>query len=313
MNNASFFRCVQLTKRELIVDFYSFLNTAKIVIFDGAMGTELDKRGCLGRCDSNLLHPEAVIDIHREYFRSGSHVAITNTLTMNRIYIETHNLEVKVAEVNRLGAKLAKSAAGNNGYVLGNLSSTGQLLEPYGTYKEIKIYATFKEQASYLLETGVDGFIIETMFDLREALCALRACKEVSTLPVIVSITFHTELDGGRTIMGNSAEECALSLTDEGADVVGTNCGDLDPMQMAKVVSILRSSTSVPILAEPNAGKPKLKDSTTIFDMEPEPFSVGVLECCRAGARIVGGCCGTSPEHIKALSTLMLKEFSSTV
>ena len=295
------------------MDFYSLLNTAKILFLDGAMGTELDKRGCLGRCDSNLLHPESVIDIHRDYFRSGSHAVITNTLTMNRIYIETHNLEVKIAEINRAGAKLAKIASGNNGYVLGNLSSTGQLLEPYGTYKETEFHAAFKEQASYLLESGVDGLIIETMFDMREALCALRDCKEVSTLPVIVSIAFHTELDGGRTIMGNSAEECPLRLTDEGADVVGTNCGDLDPMQMAKVVSILKLSTSVPILAEPNAGKPKLKDGNTIFDMAPEPFAVGVLECYRAGARIVGGCCGTSPEHIKALSTLLFNEFSNSV
>jgi 5-methyltetrahydrofolate--homocysteine methyltransferase len=165
---------------------------------------------------------------------------------MNRIYIETHNVGVDVRDVNRAGAELARQAAGDDQYVLGDISSTGQMLEPYGDYKESEFYETFKEQAQALVEAGVDGFIIETMFDLREALCALRACKDTFSLPVIVSLAFATQEKGGRTMMGNSAEDCAKRLTEAGADVIGANCGDLDPAQMAVVVSVLKSATRLP-------------------------------------------------------------------
>jgi 5-methyltetrahydrofolate--homocysteine methyltransferase len=143
------------------------------------------------------------------------------------------------------------------------------------------------------------------MFDLREALCALHACKENFSFPVIVSIAFSTEEKGGRTMMGDSAEKCAKSLTDAGADVVGANCGDLDPAQMAVVVSLLKSATTLPVLAQPNAGKPKLIGDKTVFDMSPVAFAAGITECIRAGARLVGGCCGTSPEHIRAVAGML--------
>jgi 5-methyltetrahydrofolate--homocysteine methyltransferase len=188
------------------------------------------------------------------------------------------------------------------------MSSTGQLLEPYGTYKESQFYGTFKEQAEILAESGVDGFIIETMFDLREAVCAVRACKDNTSLPVIVSMAFATEEKGGRTMMGNSAEQCAGDLTDAGADAVGANCGDLDPSQMAVVVSLLKSATSLPVLAQPNAGKPKLVGDQTVFEMAPAAFSAGIAECLRAGARLVGGCCGTTPAHIRAVAEILKKK-----
>jgi len=227
---------------------------------------------------------------------------------MNRIYIETHNVGVSVRDVNRAGVELARQAADKGQYVLGDISSTGQLLEPYGTYKESQFYDAFREQAEILAESGVDGFIIETMFDLREAMCALCACKDKLSLPVIVSIAFATEAKGGRTMMGNSAEQCAKSLTDAGADVIGANCGDIDPAQMAVVVFLLKSATSLPVLAQPNAGKPKLVDNETIFDMKPEAFAQGITECLHAGASIVGGCCGTTPKHIRAVAGLLGKE-----
>ena len=146
------------------------------------------------------------------------------------------------------------------------------------------------------------------MFDLREALCALRACKDNFLPPVIVSIAFSSEANGGRTMMGDSAEQCAKSLTDAGADVIGANCGDIDPAQMAVIVSGLKSATSLPVLAQPNAGKPKLVGNETIFEMAPDDFARGIAECLSAGARIVGGCCGTTPEHIVATAGLLNRE-----
>jgi 5-methyltetrahydrofolate--homocysteine methyltransferase len=282
-----------------------FLRDRKILLLDGAMGTQLDKRGLMSRGLNNLDSPEAVLEIHQEYCKCGCNAITTNTLTMNRIYIETHNVGVDVREVNKAGAKLARQAAANDQYVLGDISSTGQLLKPYGTYKESQFYDTFTEQAQILAESGVDGFIIETMFDLNEALCALRACKDNFSLPVIVSIAFKTETNGARTMMGNSAEDCAKCLADTGADIIGANCGDLDPTQMSVVVSLIKSTTTLPILAQPNAGKPKLIDDKTIFEMAPEPFVAGMEKCLSAGANLVGGCCGTTPEHIQALADML--------
>ena len=287
------------------MDFVKFIESNELILLDGAMGTELDKRGLMSHGRNNLDAPEAVLEIHRQYAECGCHALTTNTLTMNRIFIESHDLGVKVEDVNRAGVELAQQVAGNQRYVLGNISSTGQFLEPYGTYKESQFCDAFKEQAEVLAEAGVDGFIIETMIDLREALCALRACKDGFSLPVIVSMAFATEEKEGRTFMGDSAAECATKLTDAGADVVGANCGDIDPFQMAVVVSLLQSATPLPVLAQPNAGKPQLVDEQTVFRMPPTPFARGVAECVQAGARVVGGCCGTTPDHIRAVVRML--------
>jgi len=284
-----------------LLDLWRLLKEKKVVLLDGAMGTQLDTKGLMGRGCANLDAPQAVLEVHRAYAQAGCDALITNTLTMNRIYIETHDVGVSVRDVNRAGAELAREAAGDRLCVLGDLSSTGQLLEPYGTHKEAQFHDAFREQAEVLAQAGVDGFIIETMFDLREALCALRACNERFLLPVIVSIAFQPDKNGGRTMMGDTADQCARQLTDAGADVIGANCGDLDPMQMSRVVGLLRAATGLPLAAQPNAGKPKLLEDSTVFDMEPAAFSEGVAECIRAGAQIVGGCCGTTPEHIRAV------------
>ena len=279
----------------------------KITLLDGAMGTQLAEAGLEMGGQSNITHPDAVLAVHRQYVDCGVDLLITNTLTMNRINIESHNVGVDVREVNMAGARLAKAAARGGQYVLGDMGSTGKMLKPYGDLSEDDAYAAFKEQATILAEGGVDGLIVETMFDLREALCALRAAKEVIDLPVITSIAFNTLKNGGRTIMGNSARDCAQALTEAGACAVGANCGSLDPFQMAEIVSKMREATSLPVLAQPNAGKPRLVENRTVFDMSPSDFAAGIYECMQAGARLLGGCCGTSPGHIRAMVALIRK------
>jgi 5-methyltetrahydrofolate--homocysteine methyltransferase len=281
------------------------LKSKPVLLLDGAIGTELDKKGLMARGANNLEDPEAVLEIHAAYARAGCDALTANTLTMNRIYLETHNVGVSVEEVNRAGAELANRSSGCGLYVLGNMSSTGQLLEPYGTYTEGQFYEAFKEQAEILAQASLDGILIETVFDLREALCAVRACKENTSLPVLASIAFAMETKGGRTMMGDTAQQCAEQLTEAGADVVGTNCGDLDPSRMAKVVALLKQATDRPILAQPNAGMPTLVDGNTVFSMEPAEFAEGIAECIQAGAQIVGGCCGTTPEHIRAVRKMV--------
>ncbi len=282
-----------------------FLEKTNPILIDGAMGTQLAMAGLEMGGQICVSNPDGVLSVHKNYANSGCHLLITNTLTMNRIYIESHLINVDVREVNLAGARLAKTAAINGQYVLGDISSTGKMLEPYGDLKETDALETYKEQAKYLAEGGVDGFIIETMIDLNEMLCALRACKAVSDLPVIASMSYSSAKDGGRTIMGNFAEDCAKALMEEGACVIGANCGDLDPMEMSIVVSTLKAASGVPVIAQPNAGKPKLIGDETVFDMTPEEFAIGVAECHKAGAQLVGGCCGTSPEHIEALAKIL--------
>lgn len=287
------------------MNFRDFLKSKKIILFDGAMGTELARRGLAMSGTNNLTHPEQVLEIHRDYLEAGADVIITNTFTMNRINLESHGLDIDVREVNMAGARLAKEAAGDGRYACGDISSTGQLLEPYGSYTEEEFYNTFKEQAAYLAGGGVDGFIVETMLDLREALCALRACKDVSHLPVIVTLSFAQVGKGGRTIMGNSVGEAAQALEKGGADVVGANCGELDPFEMAGIAKMFKEATALPVIIQPNAGKPRMVKGETLFDMKPEEFARGLQECINAGAGLVGGCCGTSPAHIRAASELV--------
>ena len=153
-----------------------------------------------------------------------------------------------------------------------------------------------------LADAGAEALIIETMMDMKEALCAVRACKNKTQLPVIVSLTFVTPKDGGRTQMGDRASACAAEFQKSGADIIGANCGALAPEQMAVIVKSYWESAKLPVLAQPNAGKPRLDGDNTVFDMTLDDFARGAMECVRAGARLIGGCCGTSPAHIRALA-----------
>ncbi len=277
----------------------------KTLFLDGAMGTQLGEMGLEMGGQNCVTHPEAVLAVHEKYSACGLDLLITNTLTMNRVNLDAHNVGVDVREVNLAGARLARQAARPGQYVLGDISSTGKLLKPYGPLAEEEAYEAFKEQASILAEGGVDGFVVETMTDLREALCAVRAVREASALPVLASMSFKTAGNGGRTIMGNTAAECAVRLAEAGADAVGANCGELDPFEMAEVVALMRAATPVSILAQPNAGKVQLVDMQPTYGMSPADFAEGVRACVQAGARLVGGCCGTSPAHIKAAVDLL--------
>ena len=279
-----------------------FLSSKQPILLDGAMGTQLAEAGLEMGGHNCITHPDEVLAVHQQYVDCGVDLLITNTLTMNRLYIEKQNMGINVREVNLAGARLARSAARQGQYVLGDMSTTGQLLKPFGDLAEADAYAAFKEQAAILAQGGVDGYVIETMFSLKEALCALRACREAAFLPVIASLAFKTAAKGGRTEMGDSARQCAQALGEGGASVVGANCGDLSPSEMAEVVSVFCSATSLPVVAQPNAGKPRLVGNQTVFDMGPAEFAEGVSKCLQAGARLVGGCCGTSPAHLRAVA-----------
>lgn len=281
------------------------INSNEIIILDGGMGTQLETRGSVMGGRANLENPDTVLEIQKLYLKSGSQGITANTFSMNRVYIESHNLDIDVKKVNVTGVEIAKKAAGPDHFVLGDIGSMGKLIKPYGPVSESEAMDTFTEQVEILNEAEVDGFIIETMIDLREALAALKACTRISNLPVIVSMSFTTSQNGGKTIMGNSAEECAKALTEAGAASVGANCGGVDPFQMAEIISVIRESTALPVIAMPNAGMPKVVNRRPVFNMTPSEYLIGVRECVNAGAKILGGCCGTTPDHIAAV----VKEF----
>jgi 5-methyltetrahydrofolate--homocysteine methyltransferase len=284
-------------------EFISSIN--RTILLDGAMGTQLAEAGLEMGGQANIYHPNTVSTIHKRYAECNVDIITTNTLTMNRVFIETHKVGVDVREVNLTGARLAKSEIHYGQYVLGDISSTGKLLKPNGNLSLEDAYNAFKEQAIFLAEGGVDGFIIETMIDLKEAVLALRACKEVANLPIIATIAFDRIKDIGFTIMGDSSKDCAKELTNGGACAVGANCGSLDPYQMAEIVAQMKQVSSAPIIAQPNAGKPKVVDNRDVFDMNPDEFTSGIKKCIESGADLVGGCCGTSPAHIQALANLL--------
>jgi len=284
------------------MDFGKCLDSGEVILLDGAMGTELDKRGVKDKLEANQNNPDAVIEVHRDYFRAGSQGVITNSLLLNERYLSRHKSVVDADELNRAGVALAREAASDDQFVLGDMGPSGQLFESFEHADEVALAAAFERQAKSLIQAGVDGLIVETMIDLREAVCALRACRKITDLPVVVSMVFRTDLHGGKTPMGNSAKDCASQLEGEGADAIGANCGEVTPQQMRAIVRTFRANTSRPIVASPNAGEPLWRDRTVVmYDMDPKTFADGVIECHKAGAQLVGGCCGSSPAHIKAL------------
>jgi len=283
------------------MDLKKLLNEKKVLFFDGGTGTELARRGVEASGMTNLDNPDAILKFHQDYAELGADALTTNTFTMNRISVESKEQHINIREVNLAGARLARQAAVDKCYVFGDIGPTGKLLEPYGTYKEEQFIDNFAEQARFLLEGEVDAFIIETMTDLREALCALKAVRSETDLPVIVTLSFSETGKGGRTIMGNSTSEIAKALEKEGASAVGANCGDLSPLEMAEIAALYRENTDLPVLIQPNAGKPKLKGDETVYDMTPEDFAGGIMQGVKNGAVLVGGCCGTTLEHLSAV------------
>ena len=288
--------------------FLEYVKNNNFLLLDGAMGTELTKRNVMGNFRNNIDNKDIVREIHESYIEAGSRAIITNTFSMNRLYLKDKDTDIDIELINKNGVKIAQEAAGEDVFVLGDIGPTGKLLQPYGDYEEEEFIEAFAEKARYLSESNVDAIIIETMVDLREAVCALKACKKVSDLPVIVSISFNQVDKGGKTIMGNSTEEVVQKLTKEKADIIGTNCGSLDPMQISKIVEIMKSHTDIPIMVEPNAGQPKLQGDETIYDMQPKAFTEGILACIEAGANIIGGCCGTTPAHIRDLYQTLIQK-----
>jgi 5-methyltetrahydrofolate--homocysteine methyltransferase len=277
------------------------------LLSDGAMGTQLMDAGLeQGACGEewNLTEPDKVLGIHRRYVEAGADCILTNTFGGSRIMLNRHGHAGDVAEINRAAVQLARSAFnGRGGYVLGDIGPFGGLMEPYGEFTEAEVREAFLEQAAALVEAGADAVIIETQTSLEELGLAIAAAREVGASCVIGSLAYDVTLDGStfRTMMGIDPERAADFMAECGAHVVALNCGTGMDMERARhAVARYRGITHLPVMAQPNAGKPRLVNLRVVYDETPEEMVRGVVPLLDSGASIVGGCCGSTPEHIRA-------------
>jgi 5-methyltetrahydrofolate--homocysteine methyltransferase len=281
------------------------IHEGRILVSDGAWGTFLHQKGLKpGECPEswNLTRRSDVLDIARSYVDAGADMIETNSFGASRIKLSHYGLERKASEINKAAAGISREAAGDDRIVLGSIGPTGKFLIT-GDVTEEDLYEAFSEQAVALERGDADAACIETMAAMDEALCALRAVRENTGLETVCTFTFEKTADGSyKTMMGVSPEEMTAALADAGADVIGTNCGN-GMTGMADIVRAIRSvNREIPVLVHANAGKPKVVNGKTLFPETPDDMAELTPDLIWAGAGIVGGCCGTTPAHIRAIA-----------
>jgi 5-methyltetrahydrofolate--homocysteine methyltransferase len=286
--------CVELTQR-IERDF---------LVLDGATGTQLQQRGLpAGACPELwvLENPDVLLELQRAYFQAGSHAVCTCSFGANAVKMAEYGLEGReVTVLNERLARLSRRAAGTDGLVAGELGPTGRFVEPFGPLGFERAVDIFAAQVRGLVDGGADLLIVQTMMDIQEARAALIAARETCDLPVLASLTFNED---ARTLTGTPPDAGAVIMQSLGAAAVGCNCS-AGPAGMGPLLDAMRSVARVPLLAKPNAGMPIMRNGRTTFDLGPREFARRMEPLMRAGAAVVGGCCGTTPEHIGALAEL---------
>jgi 5-methyltetrahydrofolate--homocysteine methyltransferase len=282
------------------------------LVGDGAMGTQLHAAGLeIGHCAEhwNLTHPDRVLEIHREYVAAGADCLITQTFGASAINLARHGLADLTEEINTAGVNIARRAFGSRrGYVLGGIGPFGGLLEPFGRVKAEEARAAFGQQAAVLVAAGVDGIIIETQTSLEELGLAIEAAREAGAPCIIGSVAFDITRNGrdARTMMGVTPEKAAEFLQASGAHVAATNCGTgVDIDWISKIVTRYRTACDLPLMAQPNAGKPVLEGGHWVYRQSPEELAAGLDKLLDAGARVVGTCCGSTAAHIVLFRTIV--------
>jgi len=287
--------------------------SARVLLGDGAMGTQLQDAGLeSGECGEawNLDQPGRVLRIQRNYVEAGSDLIITNTFGASRIMLERHGQGDRTVAINREGAAIAREALGGSGYVLGDIGPFGGLMEPYGDIAPAVVEKAFREQAWALVDGGVDGIIIETQTAFEELEIAIRAAREAGAQVVIASIAFDwiADEDDVRTMAGISPEQAAEFMAANGCDIAALNCGTgVDVTMAAKIVQRYRGSCDLPVMAQPNAGAPVHQNMQATCRQSAQDMCADLPQLLAAGPRIVGGCCGSTPAHIRLFRQLIDK------
>lgn len=294
--------------------FLELLNGSKPALADGAMGTLLHRHGiAFNQCfdELNITDPTRVADVHSQYIQAGSQIILANTFGANRYKLSNHSLDGKLIEINRAGVEIARSLAADSGkaiLVAGDVGPLGIRLSPYGRVKAHEARAALEQQMGALLAAGVDLLVIETMTDLFEVVEAIQAAKSLADIPVVATMTFTRD---DRTLLGDDPARVALSMQEAGADVIGINCSG-GPSQLVRILRQMRQAVSsrengaeMHYWVKPNAGWPEHVGGRVLYAATPEYFRDFALEFWRAGANVIGGCCGTTPEHIAAMRTAL--------
>jgi 5-methyltetrahydrofolate--homocysteine methyltransferase len=261
------------------------------------MGADLS--GCIGQWI--VEHPDVYRDLIRDYFRVGCNIVSGGTFNLNRISLAKFGLAEKAGELNRGMIRILKSVQPGGKYVAGSMGPMGRMLKPLGDVDPQEAFEAFSEQARALADGGAEIVIVLTMYDLEEAVIALRAARKETALPVFVSMAFNPGAQGYRTMMGVSPDAAARRLEAEGADVIGANCGSVTLGQMTEVIRLMKANCRRPLIAKPNAGSPKVVEGKEQYTASPEEFAEHVESWVESGARIVSACCGSGPPHVEGM------------
>lgn len=283
------------------------IKNGTILLADGAMGTELQKRGLSSNdCpeEFNIKYPEIVQSIYRDYYHAGSDIVETNTFGGTRSRLAKYGLDKKVIEFSRRSAELARQVCPAAKFVAGSVGPTGEILEPLGPVSLREAYDLFAEQVEALAAGGVDIIFVETMMSIEEAETAVKATKERTNLPVSASMTFELTNSGVKTSWGVDPASAVTRLSAAGADIIGSNCGNGIEVIM-EVIKAMRPLTNLPLIAQPNAGLPEIINGKIHYRQKPENIKDQILELLNYKISILGGCCGTNPEFIKFLRMLV--------
>ncbi len=282
------------------------------MLADGAMGTQLMFAGLeQGNCGEewNVTRPGKVLAIQRRYAEAGSECILTNTFGGSRIMLSRHSFGDRVVEFNKAGVEIVRQAFdGRDGYIIGDIGPFGGLMEPYGDFTESQVRGAFEEQAGALVDAGVDAIIIETQTSFEELRLGIQAAQQAGARCIIGSMAYDVTLDGQtfRTMMGVDPERAAEFMEENGAHIVALNCGTgMDMVRSREAIERYKSVTSLPLMATPNAGQPKLVNMKVVYDETPEQMVKGLVPLLVSGANLVGACCGSTPEHISAFRKAM--------
>jgi 5-methyltetrahydrofolate--homocysteine methyltransferase len=287
-----------------------------LVILDGAMGTQLFARGAeAGVCNDclNLRSPDMVKAVHADYIKAGSDAILTNTFGANKFALARHGYDGQVEQFNAAAAKLAREVAGDDHYVLGDIGPTGDFLEPLGPLKPKEVKEAFDIQAKALVDAGVDALIIESMTALDEIKLAVEAAiNAAGGLPVFASMSFETAGGDFKTMMGVDVKSFVSAIAALGVNVIGFNCGKMSLDSYVGLaglfaVQVKSMDSDIRLLAEPNAGIPEIVDGKTVYKVTPQKFAAAIVKIRDAGFTVLGGCCGTGPRYIKAVTRILRK------